>query len=130
MSLVQELCADPESRAEELAEEATRLGTRAFVLDGREVADAAAFHAALAALLSFPAYYGMNFDALDECITDLAWLDERPRRLIFLRPERFEHGDERSFAIATAILDDATRRWESTNTPLDVVYLRAASKSA
>ena len=26
--------------------------------------------------LSFPDYFGWNWDAFDECITDLSWLDD------------------------------------------------------
>lgn len=130
MSLTHEWSDVPEERAAELANEAELLGIHAFVLDGLRIVDAASFHDEIADLLSFPAYYGRNFDAFDECITDLGWLDARPHRLVFMRPELFELGDPKSFAIAASILDEASERWARTSTPLEVVMLRATPSRA
>ena len=40
-------------------------------LDGSVLADAALLHDYLKDRLSFPEYYGRNFDALYDCLTDL-----------------------------------------------------------
>ena len=40
-------------------------------LDGNVLADAALLHDYLKDRLSFPDYYGKNFDALYDCLTDL-----------------------------------------------------------
>ena len=40
-------------------------------LDGNVLADAALLHDYLKDSLSFPEYYGRNFDALYDCLTDL-----------------------------------------------------------
>ena len=40
-------------------------------LDGNVLADAALLHDYLKDRLSFPEYYGRNFDALYDCLTDL-----------------------------------------------------------
>ena len=42
-------------------------------LDGRVVADKEALLAAVGWALGFPDYYGANWDALEECLTDMAW---------------------------------------------------------
>ena len=39
-------------------------------LDGRDYADKKAVHAALKLLLDLPEYYGMNADALHDCLTE------------------------------------------------------------
>ena len=42
-----------------------------YELDCTKITSLAELHEALAALLSFPDYYGANFDALHDCLTDL-----------------------------------------------------------
>lgn len=43
------------------------------VLDGRELLDKHAFLAAIGRAFNFPAYYGENWDALEECLGDMSW---------------------------------------------------------
>ena len=42
-----------------------------YELDCQNIHSLSELHTALAALLSFPDYYGHNFDALHDCLTDL-----------------------------------------------------------
>jgi hypothetical protein len=46
------------------------MGTDTITLAVGEVASVRALHAMLAAALGFPDYYGMNWNAFDECISD------------------------------------------------------------
>lgn len=39
--------------------------------------------AVLARRLDFPGYFGWNWDALEECLRDLAWI-EHPRRILLI----------------------------------------------
>ncbi len=43
------------------------------VLDGRTLADKSSLLVAIGHALDFPDYYGANWDALEECLGDLAW---------------------------------------------------------
>lgn len=43
------------------------------VLDGRVLRDKDGLLAALGWALEFPDYYGVNWDALEECLTDMSW---------------------------------------------------------
>lgn len=42
-------------------------------LDARQCPDKDAFLQAIGHALSFPDYYGMNWDALEECLFDMSW---------------------------------------------------------
>ncbi len=50
-------------------------------LDARALGDRGSLLAALGAVLDFPDYYGVNWDALEECLSDLSWR-EGPVRLL------------------------------------------------
>lgn len=46
-----------------------------FVLDGRSMKTLDGLFDEFSRVLSFPEYFGRNFNALSECLSDLAWLD-------------------------------------------------------
>jgi len=41
---------------------------------------------AIGTALSFPAWYGRNLDALEDCLRDLSWLSGGPHALIWVNP--------------------------------------------
>ena len=63
-------------------------GTVARVVRGSKSQTAAALFDEMAAALQFPYYFGENWDALDECLNDLEWLDASGLILIFTEAER------------------------------------------
>jgi Barstar (barnase inhibitor). len=52
---------------------------------GAEIRDDRTLFAAFAAALEFPDYFGHNWDALDECLRDLGWLDISAGLIVVLR---------------------------------------------
>ena len=58
-------------------------GLMVVTLDGASLKTKAALFKALAKGLSFPSYFGSNWDALDECLQDLGWLDAKQVLLVF-----------------------------------------------
>jgi hypothetical protein len=61
-------------RAYELAWHLQEKGAVARVLRGSKMTTLDGFFTEVGAALQFPAYFGENWDALDECLTDLLWL--------------------------------------------------------
>jgi Barstar (barnase inhibitor) len=75
----------PASQDRSTREELSRLGLDLAALDGAVITDKATLLAALGRALAFPAYYGGNWDAAEECLADLA---ERPSQGCALLIER------------------------------------------
>ncbi|WP_172204046.1 barstar family protein [Niveibacterium sp. COAC-50] len=74
-----------------------------------------------ASALRFPEWFGANWDALADCLTDLSWLDESGY-LITLR------GYGRAFPAGSAdaemlqgVLEDACAYWQDEGTPFGVL---------
>jgi hypothetical protein len=65
---------DEEERARLLGGGALPADVRLAVLDGAAAASRTGFFAEAARALSLPAYFGHNWDALYDCLTDPSWL--------------------------------------------------------
>ncbi|MEH2064196.1 MAG: barstar family protein [Nostoc sp.] len=48
-------------------------GTKVFYLDGKKINSKEIFLSKAAKVMEFPTYFSANWDAFDECITDLTW---------------------------------------------------------
>lgn len=68
------------------------------------ISDRHALFDALSRGLNFPSYFGRNWDALDECLSDLEWLDQSRVILIHEAAPRFSRHD---LVIYLSILRDA-----------------------
>ena len=111
-------------RTAALREEIERAGLRCAVLDGAAIADKASFLRACADALAFPAYFGHNWDALEECLTDLSWLSPAPAGgsvLLYTQAAPFIRQAPADWATARAILEAAVAHWRGTATPLSVL---------
>ena len=64
-----------------------------------------------AAALQFPSYFGHNWDAFDECLGDLEWLDASAYVLVINDAERLLSKDERDFSILVKILNQCGLSW-------------------
>ena len=52
---------------------AAQPGTKVFYLDGKKINSKQTFLKQAAEAMEIPTYFGANWDAFDECITDLTW---------------------------------------------------------
>jgi hypothetical protein len=85
-------------------------------LQGR--ADRDAVLGALAEALAFPAWFGSNWDALEDCLADLSWRREAGRVLLF---EGLEPGDE--LGILVDILAGSAEFWAGQGKPFFAVFV-------
>ena len=63
---------EPAFVAADLRKEFARQGIRIVALDGTAIEDKETLLAELGRTLQFPAYYGANWDAAEECLRDIA----------------------------------------------------------
>ena len=87
--------------------------TLVAIIDGEHTDTLEKFYASIASQLKFPDNFGNNFDAFDEMINDLDWLEEDHIYLIFKSYDIFlveENNEARE--ILLTILDDASSEWK------------------
>ena len=87
-------------------------------LDGRSLGDKASLLKAIGQAMNFPDYYGANWDALEECLTDLSW-HEGPLNLLITHAESIP-ADLRVTLVD--IFTTAAQRWSDSSRPL-ALYL-------
>lgn len=71
----------------------------------------------IAAGLRFPAWFGHNWDALNDCVNDLSWWPA-PGYLLLIEhagPWQAEHGEDA--ATLVEILNDAAQDWAKSRVP-------------
>jgi RNAse (barnase) inhibitor barstar len=77
------------------------------VLDGRELRSKKALLAGVARALDFPDYFGENWDALEECLSDMSWRGGQISLLI-------EHADaipDALFATLREVFGEMAAQW-------------------
>ncbi len=87
--------------------------TLVVIIDGEYSDTLEKFYSSIASQLKFPDNFGSNFDAFDEMMNDLDWLEEDRIYLIFRNYDDFlsEENDEAREILLT-ILDDASTEWK------------------
>ena len=78
-------------------------GTKSF--------DEARFFDELAAALQFPYYFGENWNAVWDCITDLNWLKGSSFLIVFDSADHLLSQSDRGFQFLLRVLADAHERW-------------------
>ncbi|NJP08777.1 MAG: barstar family protein [Leptolyngbyaceae cyanobacterium RU_5_1] len=70
--------------------------------------------------MHFPDYFGANWNAFDECITDLTWRPAQKYILVYDRPDIFAKADPEQWQMAEEILRSAVEYWQAAGTPMEV----------
>lgn len=69
--------------------------------------------------LDFPGHFGWNWDALEECLRDLAWIDH-PRRILLIHEGLPFQPDWNNRVTYLSILKDAVTAW-GPNQPHELI---------
>jgi RNAse (barnase) inhibitor barstar len=77
----------------------------------------------IAAALEFPDWFGENWDALEDCLSDLSWREATGHVLLF---EGAKVGDD--FGVLVDVLSSVAEFWASRGTPFFAVFVDPAGE--
>lgn len=72
--------------------------------------------------LGFPAWYGNNFDALKDCLSDISWHEEAGCLLILSRAEALQRANAKAFRTLNEVFAAAIAEWRAQGVPMWVFY--------
>jgi RNAse (barnase) inhibitor barstar len=109
---------DAEERGRVLRDEAFPREFAIAILNGDHASTRAGFFREIARALRFPDYFGHNWDAVYDCLTDLNWLPAAGYVLIFDGFERLANDDPGQWKTGLTVLRDACAFWAPLRTPM------------
>jgi RNAse (barnase) inhibitor barstar len=115
---VRHLAADPKD-IEQLAK---TLGLVVVRVDLARLASKTGLLGRTARTLRFPEWFGNNWDALYDCLTDLSWLDGNGWVLIFENAKGFAERKSRLFENAIEVFQAASDYWRRAGKPFWVLF--------
>ncbi|MEM7534490.1 MAG: barstar family protein [Chloroflexota bacterium] len=114
--------AQPKSILEEVAEH----GWQGFFIDGQQVTDKQSFLTTASQAISFPGYFGNNWDAFEESIRDLAWFREEnaPKGYVILYDQviKLARREPESWSMVQETLQEAVDFWQTQQTPFYALF--------
>lgn len=87
------------------------------LLDGKGMGGKEGVFTEFAAALSFPNYFGKNWDAFDECVKDLGWLPAAGYVLVVSEAAELLRDDLKEMPILISVLDGAGESWAAAADP-------------
>jgi len=105
-------------------------GVRLFRIDGKNVLTKGRFLAVAARAFDFPSWFGTNWDAFEDCMTDLQWVPASAYAVLLENIEEFAHRAPRDFGTALRILEAAAEFWSDHGVPFHVLVAGAQTASA
>ncbi len=99
-------------------------GLRVATLDGAAVNGKQGLMTALSDSFELPDYFGANWDALDEVLRDLSWLDAGGHVLIVSRGEDLWRREPELTGMLVSVWTGAAREWAERGAPFHLVFAR------
>lgn len=95
----------------DLESAAQAVGLRLYAIDASAVRTKSQMLGLLGRSLAFPPWYGRNWDALEDCLTDLDWLQDPGIAVRFEGFEPYAEADPDGFAILLDIFKTSAEYW-------------------
>jgi RNAse (barnase) inhibitor barstar len=100
---------------------AKRSGFAYFHIDGKNIARKEQLLNHVATALHFPTDFGQNWDALEECLTDMEWVDADGYLIYYEHIEGLQSAHPDQFETLVEILRDAVSSWKEDDTAMIVL---------
>jgi len=98
---------------EELQRRFSENGYHVFLVDGKQIHNKTSFLKAVAKTFNFPDYFGMNWDALNDCITDSTLFSNKGALIVFSDSGQFRLSANDDWQTAINIFLDAADFWKA-----------------
>ncbi|MES2354907.1 MAG: barstar family protein [Pseudomonadota bacterium] len=111
----------------ELEKTAKIAGLAYFHIEGQKLTKKEQFlnHAALA--MHFPEYFGDNWDALEDCLTDLSWIDANNYLVAYDHTDIFAEHAPQHFDTVLEIFKESAEFWHGQGKSM-IILLRGKHK--
>ena len=101
---------------------AAAAGLTVIRIDLKRLASKAGFLARAARALNFPDWFGKNWDALNDCLIDLSWLNGRGWVIIFENSKDLAARKPQVFHSAVEVFQSANDYWRQAGKPFWVLF--------
>jgi RNAse (barnase) inhibitor barstar len=108
---------------EELSKLCEKNYCQLFFIDGKNIQNKKDFFAICQEEMAFPTYFGHNWDAWNDCITDLSWFPASHYLFCYQNWQNFSKNSPRDWEILLDILNDAIAYWPEQNISFSVIFL-------
>ncbi len=88
----------------------------------KDVHDKQSLLDAIASALDFPEWFGRNWDALEDCLTDLSWKKARGYVLLFEHGAEFARRQPHELAMAIGVLESVAEYWDEQDKPFWTLF--------
>lgn len=89
-----------------------------FYLDGKNISNKQQLLIACTKVMDFPGYFGDNWDALEDCLTDLDWCLASQYLIVYTNTDVLAKNEPETWQMLTAILQSVVDYWADTDTPM------------
>ena len=115
---VRQLAADPN----DIGQLAKVVGLVVVRIDLARLASKTGLFGSAARALRFPKWFGKNWDALNDCLTDLSWIPANGWVIIFENAKSFAERKPQLFENAVEVFQAASDYWRRAGKPFWVLF--------
>jgi RNAse (barnase) inhibitor barstar len=109
-------------RLQDLKRLAKEQGLALFHIKGDQINDKSQFLRSVAETLQFPDYFGSNWDALGDCLTDMSWNDSAGYIIVYDHPHILADNSPEDFRTLVLIFQESARFWSEEGIVFVVVF--------